>query len=139
MEADCVHYWGHVGNAGYGLDYEPTTQKTILAHRKAYIDFFGPIPEKHVIMHLCNNKKCVNPKHLKLGTQSENIQQAYRDGLQINPNRSLTDEQVKNILLAEGSQRQIAKAFGTSQTVVKNIKLGRTYKHISGKGGSCGV
>jgi hypothetical protein len=135
---ECINYWGHVGNAGYGLDYEPKTQKTVLAHRKAYMDFFGAIEKGKVILHLCNNKKCVNPVHLKMGSQSENVKQSYRDGLQINPRRFLkTKEQVLEILNAEGTQRGIAKRFGTTQTVVKNIKQGRTYRDLTG-GGTCG-
>lgn len=134
---DCINYWGSISNSGYGLDYEPKTQKTILAHRKAYQDFNGEIPNKHVIKHSCNNKICVNPKHLVSGTQSENVKEAYRDGLQINPNRKQSKESVLEIFYSTGSQRSIAKKFNTTQTAVRNIKNGKTYCDIT-KGGFCG-
>ena len=137
MVLDCVIYKGHIGNAGYGLDYEPKTQKTVLAHRKAYYDAFGAIPKGMVVLHKCNNKQCVNPEHLMVGTQSDNVKQAYRDGLQINPHRSKTPEEVRAIFKATGSQRAIAKTYNTTQTVVKNIRLGRTYRDLTG-GGTCG-
>ena len=137
MVHDCVEYVGHIGNAGYGLDYEPKTQKTVLAHRKAYYDAYGHIPAGLVVLHKCNNKRCVNPEHLRVGTQSENVRQSYRDGLQVNPLRSLTDTQVLDVLSSSGPQRAVAKQFGVSQTVIKNIRLGRTYKHLTG-GGTCG-
>ena len=137
MAVDCINYWGHVGNAGYGLDYEPKTQKTVLAHRKTYSDFNGEIPLGAVIKHTCDNKRCVNPLHLQAGTQSENVKESYARGLQINARRSMTEQQVISIYQAGGSQRAISKQFNTTQTVVKNIKLGRTYRDIT-KGGVCG-
>ena len=137
MAVDCINYWGHVGKAGYGLDYEPKNQKTVLAHRKAYYDFNGEIPLGMVVRHICDNKKCVNPTHLVAGTQSENVKEAYERGLQVNPRRSMTKEQVLAIYTAEGSPRAIARLFNTTQTVVKNIRLNRTYVDIT-KGGVCG-
>lgn len=51
-----------------------------LAHRVSLEVFKGPIPEGHVAMHLCNNRPCIAPLHLKPGTQSENLLQCVRDG-----------------------------------------------------------
>ena len=139
MVCDCVEYKGHIGKAGYGLDYNPETQKTVLAHRYAYYLAYGKIPEGLVISHDCNNKKCVNPKHLKATTQAANVQKAYKDGLQINALRSLNKETVLAIMSSTSPQRGIATLYGTSQKTVCNIKRGKTYCDITGKGGSCGV
>lgn len=137
MALDCIDYKGHVGNAGYGLDYDPETQMTVLAHRKAYKDFYGVLDKKLVVMHKCNNKKCINPEHLKQGTQSENVKQSYREGLQVNPHRKLTKEQVLEILSDTDSQRKIASKYNVSQTVIKNVKLKRSYCDLTGSG-TCG-
>jgi hypothetical protein len=50
-------------------------------HRTSYKAFKGPIPDGKVIMHLCNNKRCINPKHLEVGDTTENIRMAIVDGL----------------------------------------------------------
>lgn len=51
------------------------------AHRVAYELTYEFIQDEMVICHSCNNPKCVNPLHLYEGTYSDNIKQAYRDGL----------------------------------------------------------
>jgi hypothetical protein len=54
-----------------------------LMHRNSHIVFKGQIPEGRVIMHLCNNKMCINPKHLQVGDHIENVRAAYSAGLHL--------------------------------------------------------
>lgn len=61
-EDECWPWRGGINSNGYG------------GHRRAYELTKGPIPEGLIVMHLCNNPPCCNPKHLEAGTQSENIQ-----------------------------------------------------------------
>lgn len=49
-------------------------------HRVSYIVFYGRIPDDKIVMHLCDYPPCFNPKHLKLGTQSDNMQDAASKG-----------------------------------------------------------
>lgn len=60
-------------STGYGCFVHNATRTNILAHRYAYMDLVGPIPAGLVIDHLCNNRICVNPGHLRLTTHRENI------------------------------------------------------------------
>lgn len=71
---------------GYGivnLGREDGRQRTIYAHRIAYVLAHGPIPAGKpvaVVMHSCDNPSCVNPAHLALGTQRENLMDASSKG-----------------------------------------------------------
>ena len=51
-----------------------------LAHRVAYELFYGPIPEKMQVNHHCDVRHCINPKHLFLGTQSDNMRDCKSKG-----------------------------------------------------------
>lgn len=58
---------------GYGR-FNPSSGKTEGAHRFAYRDTYGAIPPGHHIDHLCFNRACVNPAHLRAVTQQQNNQ-----------------------------------------------------------------
>ena len=104
------------------------------AHRIAWIVYRGPIPPGMFVCHSCDNRACVNPKHLWLGTPKQNTADMMRKGRNIAPagerngNARLTSEQVALIFLARGSHAQIAARFGISLIHVGNIRTRRAWK-----------
>ena len=80
----CLEWNGHISNHGYGFvgTYNPKTagieKQSGLVHRRVYKLIHGNLPE--VVMHTCDNRKCINPKHLIGGTQKENINDAMNKG-----------------------------------------------------------
>lgn len=67
---DCINWQGATNGKGYGITW--FKKKKEYAHRVAYIKIHGKIPKGMVICHSCDNPSCVNPKHLWLGTYSDN-------------------------------------------------------------------
>lgn len=74
----CWPYKGDTFSGRYGrFSYRG---KHLPAHRVAYEDCVGPVPDGLYVMHKCNNKLCCNPKHLTVGTNSENQRHASVSG-----------------------------------------------------------
>lgn len=70
---DCWLCTGYVTPGGYGYDGRE------YAHRRAYVEAHGPIPEGYVVDHLCRVRACVNPAHLRVIPKAENDRQRWAD------------------------------------------------------------
>lgn len=81
-DLSCWMFLGPVrGKSGYGcVKIGGRKGRVEYTHRIAYEKFKGSIPVGLFVMHLCNNRKCCNPAHLKAGTQTENMQHAAESG-----------------------------------------------------------
>lgn len=71
----CWEWTGYRLPTGYG-DFN-FGNSALKAHRVSYTLLIGPIPDGLVIDHLCRNTSCVNPDHLEITTQRENIRRGY--------------------------------------------------------------
>lgn len=75
----CWIWTGYRNESNYGtFRFDKKTMKK--AHRAAYELFVGPIPENLLICHKCDNPPCVNPKHLFVGTYSDNMRDCAEKG-----------------------------------------------------------
>jgi hypothetical protein len=132
------HLWtGHLDKDGYG---QITVAKGVIRkpHRVRYEMTRGPIPNGLYVLHKCDTPACVNPDHLFLGTQKENIHDAAAKGRRAvgerHPGAKLRAIDVKRIrerLRAGHTQVAIAKDYGISQDTVSKIKLNRLWKEGS--------
>jgi hypothetical protein len=79
-ESGCWLWTGYIMPLGYvQISYKSARTK---AHHVAYWANKGPVPEGMRVMHSCDVRHCLNPDHLSLGTQSENIIDAVKKGRQ---------------------------------------------------------
>ena len=129
----CWEWQGKINKWGYGETSH--NSKTYRCNRLSYIIFKGDIPKGMQVCHTCDNRKCVNPEHLWLGTPKENMQDAVKKNRmpreKRNKSSKLTYEQVKDIIrLLENGEKQtnIAKLYNVCQSTISNVKLKLFYK-----------
>ena len=133
-ETGCWLWLGKIEKKGYGVFRMKT--KGIKAHRLAYELLVGPIPKGMYVCHKCDVRSCVNPSHLFLGTQRDNMDDMKRKGRGAHPHgqhvgtSKLTDEMVKEILLSSEPQRKTAKKYGVSKSVIGYIRRREIWKHV---------
>ena len=126
------HIWDNYLDNGYGQVW--FQEKLHLAHRLIYEFKNGSIPKGVMVCHVCDTPSCVNPDHLFLGTQKDNMGDCVSKGRISRGgsrwNAKLTEGQVIKIraLLKEGVvQREIAQEFGIAPRAVSDINTGQNW------------
>ena len=111
-------------------------KKTLQAHRLSYLFHYGPYDNNLLVCHKCDNPSCVNPEHLFLGTNKDNMRdmanKARKKG-EKHPNSKLTDNEVieiKKLILEDYNIKNIAEKYGVAEFTIKSIKYNLSWKHI---------
>lgn len=102
------------------------------AHTFAYRLYVGPIPEGQVVRHSCDTPACVNPRHLLLGTQAQNVEDMYRrkrKAVKLSPEKiAYVKKNYRRISYHKSNAREIAAELGIDVSMVNMLVSGR-YKH----------
>jgi hypothetical protein len=132
--SSCWEWTGNKNRDGYGRI--PYHNKSMRAHRMAWIFAHGDIPKGMFVCHHCDNPACVNPSHLFLGTQKDNIKdrdfknRQSRQVGELSPSHKLNKQNVLEIRSSSESERKLGAKFGVSHTVIGQIKRRQTYFNI---------
>tara|TARA_B100000029_G_C16807582_1_gene679174 strand:- start:12 stop:488 length:477 start_codon:yes stop_codon:yes gene_type:complete len=119
-KTDDCWIWRSIDSNGYGRIWY--NNRSYLAHRLSYeLHHRFTLTPKQVIRHRCHTPLCVNPHHLCIGTQKQNVDdmlQAGREGF----TRKITEQQKKQIKRSILTLQQLADTYGVSKTTIWRIK-----------------
>lgn len=132
----CWEWTGAKTTAGYGhIIYRG---KSRFAHRASYELHVGPIPDGLLVCHRCDNPSCVNPAHLFLGTNKDNVTDSVTKGRkpqgETHVSAKLTECQVLEIRTRHAAGNITCKAlaleFGVKRGTVEDIVHRKNWKHL---------
>ncbi len=150
----CWIWVGGLGSPGYGSINEGGRKgRQLRAHRVSYEIHIGPIPDGLCVCHRCDQPKCVNPAHLFLGTNNDNVADRHAKGRDASGNNSgmrmhyearsrgeknggggkLTESAVREIRRrAAGGETgtALAREFGVNKVTTCAIIRGKLWRHV---------
>lgn len=133
----CIEWIGACRN-GYGYltvgSRSSGDRKTVAAHRIAYELYKGSIRGAMFVCHSCDNRKCINPDHLFVGTNQDNVNDRELKG-RGNYTRKLSVADVMQIHFLKGTltSKQISSMFNVRADTIKHIWSGRLFPKLNPK------
>lgn len=114
------------------------SKKSYAAHRFSYELYVGEITKGLFVCHKCDNRFCVNPDHLFLGTQLDNVRDMIKKGRKVSvgkrgessPAAKLKEHQVREIFFDKRSAVKIAKDYGVGKTIIGSIRNKLKWGHL---------
>jgi hypothetical protein len=143
----CWIWMGHIPDGGYGqFRIDPKASRAIPAHRASWEIHRGPIPTGLIVCHHCDNRACVNPDHLFIGTYTDNMRDASRKGRMnwkpgerrnlpigsAHHSAKINEIDVAAIRASKERGIALAKRYGLAPTTISKIRRSLGWKHVGG-------
>lgn len=138
-EGTCWEWTGALTKSGYGVlgHIHLRLHSYLKTHRLSWELHFGKILNGLHVCHSCDNRKCVNPEHLWLGTNAENTADKVNKNRQLKGSEifaaKLTEKDIPLIrnLLKEGrTHKYIAKLFNVDPSLISYINTNKIWSHV---------
>ena len=136
-ENGCHLFIGCRNKDGYGRIMKDG--KNVYIHREVFKKHNPDVEVTGVIMHTCDTPNCINPKHLRHGTVADNVADMVAKGRRVTvkgsnqPDAKLHENDIPAIrarLATNESCTTIAKDYGVSDSAIRSIERGKTWKHV---------
>ena len=131
----CWNWTASYCGGGYGkIVIGGRKGKLYSSHRLSWEIEYGCIPKGMHICHHCDNKLCVRPSHLFIGTRKDNMQDAVKKERitkgEKQGNSKLIEEQIKSIRTDLRTEMVVASEYNVNRATIGKIKRKETWKHI---------
>jgi hypothetical protein len=94
----------------------------------------GPIPAGMVVRHTCDNRVCINPAHLLLGTHAENVADRDNRGRTARGTKhgmaKLNNHKIREIRKSDLTNTELAKRYKVDRSAIYHVRNGSTWKHV---------
>ena len=140
-EKGCYPWPLSIGGPGYGQ--WGANSRVYTAHRVSYALHVGDVTDGMHVCHSCDNRRCIRPSHLFLGTPADNMHDKERKGrgtkppTRRGPDNNKTKLTATDVLairrdysLGQVTQYELASRYGVSQPAIQSIIKRRNWKHI---------
>jgi hypothetical protein len=135
---ECWEWLGNVTDNYGTLHRHAADGGRIGAHRFSYQIHHGPIPAGMLVMHSCDNPKCVNPNHLKAGTPKENMDDMAAKGRRVTvvprgqaSNLAVLNEHaVRFIRSTDMNNSELGRIFGLTPNAIRAVRIRKSWAHI---------
>jgi len=129
QDTGCWDWTGCLNEHGYGILRHRGA--IVRGHRISHAAFVGPVLAGDLVLHSCDNPSCVNPDHLRVGTQAENMADAAeRQRMERIPAKVVRE--IRRRRLSGEPYRQIADDLGLSKGYTRLIATGKARGDVSG-------
>jgi len=131
-DEECWEWMGSKRGHGYGQIWDEGKMRP--AHRVAWELTHGPIAEGLFVLHKCDNRACVNPKHLWLGSIADNQRDMAMKGRSTigerNPHSRLTEQDVREIRASSLKRCELAEIYDVGHQAISQVILRQNWAHV---------